>query len=551
MPQIKLTNVTKRWGKFFGVDNLNLVIDDNAFVTLLGPSGCGKTTTLRMIAGLETPTSGKIEIGDTVVFDSEKGINIPANKRKVGFLFQNYALWPNMTVYKNIAFGLSNICEEMPVYDFEAKTSSQIVRILKEPSELVELIDGCRGKDGKIDEEKVLLKIIDTYTVSMFTAKKIFAMNLHNAENAVEKAGSLESEYQAKIKKIEEGYSQKGLSLNEDFALVQNGKVLLKTRKLSAEEIDLAVRRVSRVVKIGMFMDRYPAELSGGQQQRVAIARTLAPEPSVLFMDEPLSNLDAKLRLEMRYELQRLHIETGSTFVYVTHDQMEAMTLATKICLINNGVLQQYDAPLDVYNSPNNLFAADFVGNPSINFIEAKGKQTEDGIKLTVFEDKTVTFKPETSEGKQFNLAEWYECRNRETEQLAKALEEESKKKGYVEKQNKDEVFKYHIARVNEEEGFAAKKDQPPEDGDFVLAVRPEFIKLSEDGKFTGEICGALPAGMESTIKISVGDFLLTSVVFGSVTFQIGSSKNFDFAGSGLMLFDRKSGKLITHGKIE
>ena len=172
MPQIKLTNVTKRWGKFFGVDKLNLVIDDNSFVTLLGPSGCGKTTTLRMIAGLETPTSGKIEIGDTVVFDSEKGINIPANKRKVGFLFQNYALWPNMTVYKNIAFGLSNISEELPVYDFEAKTADQITQILRGSVELVELINGCKGKDGKIDEEKVLLKIIDTFTVSMFTAKK-------------------------------------------------------------------------------------------------------------------------------------------------------------------------------------------------------------------------------------------------------------------------------------------------------------------------------------------------------------------------------------------
>ena len=121
--------------------------------------------------------------------------------------------------------------------------------------------------------------------------------------------------------------------------------MITETRKLTREEIDLTVRRVARIVKIGMFMDRYPAELSGGQQQRVAIARTLAPEPSVLFMDEPLSNLDAKLRLEMRYELQRLHVETGSTFVYVTHDQMEAMTLATQICLIENGVLQQYDAP--------------------------------------------------------------------------------------------------------------------------------------------------------------------------------------------------------------
>ncbi len=125
---------------------------------------------------------------------------------------------------------------------------------------------------------------------------------------------------------------------------MKGGKPVRSVRKMTDEKIDLIVRRVSRIVKIGMFMDRYPSRLSGGQQQRVAIARTLAPNPKVLFMDEPLSNLDAKLRLEMRSELQRLHLQTGSTFVYVTHDQMEAMTLATRICLMENGdVLQQYD----------------------------------------------------------------------------------------------------------------------------------------------------------------------------------------------------------------
>ena len=148
----------------------------------------------------------------------------------------------------------------------------------------------------------------------------------------------------AEVKALEEKVeaARKAQPFNENFELLKDGKVETAVRKLPKEEIDLSVRRVSRIVKISMFMDRYPAELSGGQQQRVAIARTLAPEPSVLFMDEPLSNLDAKLRLEMRYELQRLHVETGSTFVYVTHDQMEAMTLATQICLMNNGVLQQY-----------------------------------------------------------------------------------------------------------------------------------------------------------------------------------------------------------------
>ena len=206
MPEIILKNVSKRFGKFVAVDNLNLTIASNAFITLLGPSGCGKTTTLRMIAGLETPTEGQISIDGKVVFDADAGINLPPNKRDVGFLFQNYALWPHMTVRQNIAFGLENL---------------------------------------KWDKKK----------------------------------------------------------------------------------IDERIRELLKMLRIEQFEHRYPSELSGGQQQRVAIARTLAPGPKVLFMDEPLSNLDAKLRMEMRTELKRLHRDTDSTFVYVTHDQLEAMTL--------------------------------------------------------------------------------------------------------------------------------------------------------------------------------------------------------------------------------
>ena len=137
MPEIKLTHVTKRWGKFYAVDDLSLDMEDNSFITLLGPSGCGKTTTLRMIAGLETPTSGQIKIGDRVVFDSEAGINVPANKRKVGFLFQNYALWPNMTVYQNISFGLGNIKEELPVIDEEAKALKSKTLFTKKSAQAV------------------------------------------------------------------------------------------------------------------------------------------------------------------------------------------------------------------------------------------------------------------------------------------------------------------------------------------------------------------------------------------------------------------------------
>ena len=362
MPEIKLEHITKRWGKFYAVEDLNLVIEDNAFVTLLGPSGCGKTTTLRMIAGLETPTSGRITIGNKVVFDSDMGINVPANKRKVGFLFQNYALWPNMTVYDNISFGLSNIKEPMARIDFEVKNAARLAQILANPAEAVKVIEDCRDRSGKLDEKKAVLKLIDAFTLSQYTAKRLLNYHPEKGNDLSPDIAALKAKAAAGRKAAEAA----GCTLDEEYRYCKDGKPVMQTRKLTKEEIDLTVRRVSRIVKIGMFMDRYPAELSGGQQQRVAIARTLAPEPTVLFMDEPLSNLDAKLRLEMRYELQRLHVETGSTFVYVTHDQMEAMTLATRICLINNGVLQQYAAPLEVYHKPANLFVADFVGNPSI-----------------------------------------------------------------------------------------------------------------------------------------------------------------------------------------
>ena len=162
MPEIKLEHVTKRWGKFYAVEDLNLTIADNSFVTLLGPSGCGKTTTLRMIAGLETPTSGRITIGDQVVFDSAMGINVPANKRRVGFLFQNYALWPNMTVYENISFGLTNVKEALPKIDFDARISARLSEILSAPGEVTRVLEECRDKKGKLDEKKAVLKLVDT-----------------------------------------------------------------------------------------------------------------------------------------------------------------------------------------------------------------------------------------------------------------------------------------------------------------------------------------------------------------------------------------------------
>lgn len=546
MPKIELQNVTKRWGNFYAVENLDLVIDDNSFVTLLGPSGCGKTTTLRMIAGLETPTSGKITIGDNVVFDSEKGINVPASKRRVGFLFQNYALWPNMTVYQNISFGLKNIKEELPIIDFEAKTIMQLIQALKYPNKIIELINDCKDKNGKVLESRVYIKFIANYTMSMYTAKRLYSYELNKESDVMAKAIEITKGLEARLKEIRDKYKNAGKELDINNNVLINGVIQKKVRNLSKEEVDLAVRRVSRIVKVEMFMDRYPAELSGGQQQRVAIARTLAPGPTVLFMDEPLSNLDAKLRLEMRYELQRLHVETGSTFVYVTHDQMEAMTLATKICLINNGVLQQYEEPLRVYNYPLNTFVADFVGNPSINFIEAHGKQNEDSsISLTLFDDKKFKFIP----NKKFDLELWYKQRDEQKIKSDNLKKANVLDKRYVEKSNKDEVFKYRISKVNEKDE-ALEKEYIPTNNDFVIGVRPEFIVINNSTGLRGEVYGAMPTGMESTMKINVHDYLLTSVVFGGVVYPIGSKVNINFEGSNIILFDRVSGNLIDGGKL-
>ena len=542
MPEIKLEHVTKRWAKFYAVEDLNLTIENNAFVTLLGPSGCGKTTTLRMIAGLETPTSGRITIGDKVVFDSDLGINVPANKRKVGFLFQNYALWPNMTVYQNISFGLSNVKEALPKIDFDAKNAARLAEILKTPADVVSVLDECRDKDGKLEEKKAILKLIDAFTLSHYTAKKLFDYHLEAKTDCTSEIASLT----AKVETAKKAAQDAGFTLDDEFRYTKDGEIVTQVRKLTKEEIDLSVRRVSRIVKIGMFMDRYPAELSGGQQQRVAIARTLAPEPTVLFMDEPLSNLDAKLRLEMRYELQRLHVETGSTFVYVTHDQMEAMTLATQICLINNGVLQQYEAPLEVYHHPANLFVADFVGNPSINFVEAKGAQGADGaLDLTVLGGLHAKFRP----AKPLDLSKWFANRDEQAAKRAAELKEKASQKGYVEKGNKDEVFRYHIAKVDEEDDSLLDLPEITNE-DLVLGIRPEFIDIADEGNLRGEIYGAMPTGMESTIKVRVGGFLLTGVVFGSSLFTIGSSVPLSVTGDHVMLFDRKSGLCITSGSL-
>ncbi len=242
MAEVRLQNLTKRWGDFVGVDNQSLDIRDKEFLVLLGPSGCGKTTTMRMIAGLEEPTAGEIWIEDRLVND-----DLPKD-RDVAMVFQNYGLYPHMTIYDNIAYPL-------------------------------------------------------------------------------------------------------------------------KVRGTPKQDVEPRVRRAAEQVELTQFLERKPKALSGGQRQRVALARAIVRTPKVFLMDEPLSNLDAKLRVSMRAELKHLSNELKITTVYVTHDQIEAMTLADRVAVMNHGIIQQLGTPDEIYNDPANLFVAGFIGSPAMNLI--------------------------------------------------------------------------------------------------------------------------------------------------------------------------------------
>ena len=277
MPEIKLEHITKRWGKFYGVDDLNLVIENNAFVTLLGPSGCGKTTTLRMIAGFESPDEGEIYLGD-------EAINaLTPNKRDTAMVFQSYALLPHYNVFDNVAYGL-------------------------------------------------------------------------------------------------------------------------KLRKVPKDEIKRRVMAILDLVELTGMEGRMTNQLSGGQQQRVALARALVIEPSVLLFDEPLSNLDAKLRVSMRTEIRRIQQRVGITAIYVTHDQSEAMALSDQIIVMKNGVVEQMGTPQEIYYHPKNEFVADFIGEA--NFLRGTMTGRENGHAVIRVEghDMPVADRPDMEPGREYTI---------------------------------------------------------------------------------------------------------------------------------------------------
>jgi len=362
MEKIELKQITKKYGKVAAVDNMDLSIKEGEFLTLLGPSGCGKTTTLRMIAGLEEPTHGVLSSDGKVLFSKETGVYVPPEQRHLGFMFQSYALWPHMTVRKNISLGL-------------------------------------------------------------------------------------------------------------------------ETRKIGKDEINTKVKNVLEKVQLSGYDGRYPSELSGGQQQRVALARMIAAESSIFLMDEPLSNLDAMLRVDMRFELKRLHKELNATSVYVTHDQVEALTLSDRIIVMNEGKIMQSAPPEELYLKPANLFVAKFVGSPRINLIE-----------------------------------------------------------GNIISENGNEYFKNRDVLIPLN---TLPSDTDLRDKNIIAGIRSEDIgiKKSDSGEY--RIYSVLPAGSETIINVIKGDTHITVKVSGFTALAMDNMVDLDFYKNKISFYSKETENLI------
>ena len=304
---IQLTDVAKEFNGDYAVENFNLYVKKGEFVTFLGPSGCGKTTTLRMIAGFELPSKG------TITLNGEDITKIPPYKRPINTVFQRYALFQHLNVYDNVAFGIRLYKGLLPKID--KSTNEQIIGI-----------DTAKIKELKKEIRKI-----------------------------------------SKSKLSEEEKNEQIASLEKEIKKVESKEVpLYEIRHYNDDEIDEKVIKALKIVDLEELEDRDISTLSGGQQQRVAIARAIVNEPEILLLDEPLGALDLKMRKEMQIELKEMHKKLGITFIYVTHDQEEALTLSDTIVVMSDGEIQQIGTPTDIYNEPKNAFVADFIGESNI-----------------------------------------------------------------------------------------------------------------------------------------------------------------------------------------
>ena len=353
------------------VYDFNIDISENEFIVLVGPSGCGKSTTLRMIAGLEDITSGYLYI------DKVQSNYVSSKDRDISMVFQNYALYPQMTVFDNIAFPLRARKFKRPIEAGVIKANTQFINVLEtRPEEFVTAVTEAKNKalnyGTQVEYVATKLKICDGAAKLLCKSKITSADQLLKAEGGKTLLDSIKADANGKIESERSKLISDGYQINESYQLLKDGKLQYHYVKMSKEEIRSRVFEAAEILDLGPYLDRRPKELSGGQMQRVALGRAIVRNAKLFLMDEPLSNLDAKLRVQMRSEIVRIHEQIGATTIYVTHDQTEAMTMATKIVVMSKGWVQQIGTPQEIYYNPKNIFVATFIGSPAMNIFDAE-----------------------------------------------------------------------------------------------------------------------------------------------------------------------------------
>ena len=434
----------KRKGDFLAVRDFNMEIEDGEFIVFVGPSGCGKSTTLRMIAGLEEITAGDLYIGDRLVNDVEP------KDRDIAMVFQNYALYPHMTAGENIGFGLKmrkvatpkNDENGNPVLAIDKKKIRELKNSLKtvhidiryaEEND-VELVfkyrlceikaeyekllkeknaalDGKSGEQAKeillsfSEREKAIADLVNEVLAAQKAVINEIRLRYAGKNEKAEEAGNLAKELANKASvnlgdiresDIKLALTERKKKLERDLEYYTNTPVqVYEYRHIPKEEIEKKVKWASEVLGVTELLDVKPKAMSGGQRQRIALGRAIVREPKVMLLDEPLSNLDAKLRTTMRSEIVKLHNELKTTFIYVTHDQIEAMTMGTRIVVMKLGVIQQIDNPTNLFDFPENKFVAGFIGTPQMNFFDVTIKKN----------GKNLDVKYPNGEMQSYNLA--------------------------------------------------------------------------------------------------------------------------------------------------
>ena len=404
MATLLLKNINKIYtNNVQAVFDFSLEIKDQEFIVLVGPSGCGKSTTLRMIAGLEDISSGELYIGGNFVN------SVVPKDRDIAMVFQNYALYPHMTVYGNMAFALKLRKIPCPIYSNEEDAAPYYAEI-REIRKEIKAIDTWFKKhqdDYSLLEQRQELyhKIYDLLDQAKEVLKPIYGIDERQINHNLMMIDILEKEivkiertlakgnlHEVREKILLESLQQKANQIKyfqEKVEFYQNTEVpLYKMRKLTREEIDVEVNKAAESIDLIKYLFRKPAALSGGQRQRVALGRAIVRKPKVFLMDEPLSNLDAKLRVQTRSEIIKIHKQVGATTIYVTHDQTEAMTMADRIIIMRDGYIQQVGTPEEVYSEPENMFVGGFIGSPSMNFING----VFDGNKFIIEGEHNIAF---------------------------------------------------------------------------------------------------------------------------------------------------------------